>query len=306
MTQESTLDLRTLRVVRAIADHGSVTAAAAALDYGQPAISQQLRRAERRLGTALVLRDGRGVRLTEPGLVLARHAVTILAAVDAAETELSRMVDRAAGTVRVAGFPSASSTIIPRFIAELGAVYPEILLAYTEAEPPEAMGMLSAGEVDLAVIFRYPGDPAEPAEPNLRTVRLFADPVCVALPRDHVLSRRADIALGELSGERWIAGCPLCRGHLLAACAASGFHPRIAHATDNVVAVLGLVQAGVGVALLPALALAPLDVPAGVSVHAVRPAQDRQVELVHRAGAEQVPSVREALRALVSAARDRS
>jgi DNA-binding transcriptional LysR family regulator len=303
MTLDRTLDLRTLRVVRAIADHGSVTGAAAALGYGQPAVSQQLRRAERRLGTALVLRDGRGVRLTEPGLVLARHAVAILAAVDAADEELSRMVDRAAGTVRVAGFPSASSTIIPRFIAGLGSAFPEIQVAYTEAEPPEAMDMLGAGAVDLAVIFRYPGDPGHPCEPSLRTVRLFADPVSVALPRNHALDGRADVALGELSGERWIAGCPLCRGHLLAACAASGFHPRIAHATDNVVAVLGLVQAGVGIALLPALALAPLDVPAGVGVHDVRPGQDRQVELVHRAGAEQVPSVREALRALVSAAR---
>ncbi|WP_036921572.1 LysR family transcriptional regulator [Propionicicella superfundia] len=307
MNAETPIDLHTLRVTRAIADHGSVTAAAAALGYSQPAVSQHLRRAERRLGTPLVLRDGRGVRLTEPGQVLARHARTILAGLEAAADELSRMVDRAAGTVRVAGFPSVSSTIVPRFMARLAGECPDVQIAYTEAEPPEALEMLADGRIDLAITFRYPGDGSDPHTglTGMATLALFDDPVVVALPRTHPLDGRDAVALDELSEARWIAGCPLCRGHLLAACTASGFTPHVAHATDNVVAVLGLVQAGLGVALLPDLALLPLDVPPGVGVHPTRPAESRQVNLIHRAGADQVPAVREAVRVLVAAAQAR-
>ena len=122
-------------------------------------------------------------------------------------------------------------------------------------------------------------------------IPLFDDPVTVILPAGHPLAGQRSISLDELAAERWIAGCPLCRGHLLAACGALGVTPRIAHATDNSVAVLGLVAAGVGVALQPRLALEPLELPAGAGVHEVLPSSDRRVRAVHARGAEAVPTV---------------
>lgn len=119
------------------------------------------------------------------------------------------------------------------------------------------------------------------------------------LPEHHPLAASPSAGLGELNRDAWIAGCPLCRGHLLAACAALGFRPRIAHATDNSVAVLALVAAGVGVALQPRLALEPLELPAGTIALEVRPDNDRSVRAVHARGAESVPTVDAVLRALL-------
>ncbi|HQY99570.1 MAG TPA: LysR family transcriptional regulator [Propionicimonas sp.] len=290
---EPRLDLHTVRIIRAIGEHGSITGAAAALGYSQPALSQHLRRAEHRLGTPLLLRFGRGVRLTEPGRVVARHAGPILAALRAADDELARLADASAGAVRLAAFPSASSTVIPSLIAALAESHPLLQLSFTEAEPPEALAMLADGSLDIAVTFRYPGDPADPHDDLIGTtsVALFDDPVQIVLPADHPIAGRPDVSLAELGDVRWIAGCPLCRGHLLAACSSVGITPRIAHATDNSVAVLGLVAAGVGVALQPQLALEPLELPARTTVHRLRPASDRKVQAIHVRGAEAVPGI---------------
>jgi DNA-binding transcriptional LysR family regulator len=287
------LDLHTVRIVRAIADHGSITAAAAALGYSQPALSQHLRRAERRLGVPLLLRTGRGIQLTEPGRALARHSGAVLAALAAAEDELSSLSDRTAGTVRLTGFPSASSTVVPPLMASLALAYPGLRLIYTEAEPPEALTLLTEGSIDIALTFAYPGDPADPHDglTGVDVLELFADPVQLVLPEGHRFAEAQAVTLERFETESWIAGCPLCRGHLLAACISQGFSPRIAHATDNSVAVLGLVTAGVGIALQPRLALEPLEVPPGTSVHEVLPASDRSVRAVHLAGAAAVPAI---------------
>ncbi len=287
------LDLHTLRIVRAIAEHGSITAAATALGYSQPALSQHLRRAEQRLGVPLLLRIGRGVQLTEPGRVVARHSRSILAALAQAEEELGHLADRTTGTVRVAGFPSASSTVIPALMAELARTHPGLRLVYTEAEPPEALAVLAEGGIDIAVTFTFPGDPSDPHRDlrGLRHVELFRDPVHLVLPRDHRLAVAATVSLGAFADEKWIAGCPLCRGHLLAACAIQQFSPQIAHDTDNSVAVLGMVAAGVGIALQPRLALEPLELPSTVTVHDIEPASDRRIRAVYLDGSDAVPAV---------------
>jgi DNA-binding transcriptional LysR family regulator len=301
------LDLHTVRIVRAIAEHGSITAAATALGYSQPALSQHLRRAERRLGVPLLLRTGRGVQLTEPGRVVARHSGAVLAALAAAEDELGHLADRTTGTVRLAGFPSASSTVVPALMAQLRATYPGLKLVYTEAEPPEALTMLTEGSIDIALTFSYPGDPSDPHEgiTGVATVELFADPVQLVLPSGHRFASRTAATLDKFEGEHWIAGCPLCRGHLLAACSSQGFSPRIAHATDNSVAVLGLVAAGVGIALQPQLALEPLELPPGTSVHDVLPASDRSVRAVHQVGSAAVPAIGAALTTLAAITTER-
>jgi len=296
------LDLHTVRILRAVAEHGSITAAASALGYSQPALSQHLQRAEHRLGVPLLLRTGRAVRLTDAGRVVVRHAGPILAALTAAEDELSQLADRSTGTVRLAGFPSASSTIVPLLIARIADKHPGLRLVYTEAEPPEALRLLADGAIDLAVTFTYPGDPADPhAElSGIAVTALFEDPSVVILPRQHRLSTAATVPLAELAEENWIGGCPLCRGHLLAACGALGFSPRIAYSSDNSVAVLGLVAAGVGVALQPELALEPLELPSGTSAHRLSSASDRLVRAVYLSGAQAVPGVAATLAALLA------
>ena len=291
---DANLDLHSIRIVRAIAEHGTISAAARALGYSQPAISQHLRRSEARLGTPLVIRSGRGVRLSEAGQVVARHAVAITSALDAASGDLAELVGLAAGTVRVAAFPTASSTLVPRLLGSMRQLHPGITVGYVEAEPPEAIAMLRDGAVDLAITFAYPGDrsdPHRPADVSLESVPLFTEPVVLALPDRHALADRQQVALADLADERWIAGCPLCRGHLLAACEAVGVTPNIELETDNAIAVLTLVAAGLGVALLPQLALATAPVPPGATVRSTTPSSDRSIQLVVQNGSRRVPSI---------------
>lgn len=300
------LDLQSLRIVRAIAEHGSISAAARALGYSQPAISQHLRRAEQRLGAPLVVRSGRGVRLTEPGAVLARHAVAVTRALDAAHGELSDLVGLHTGTARIAAFPTASSTIVPRLLHRLRDTHPGLTVTYIEAEPPEALGMLRDGTVDVAITFAYPGDRADPhrdSEGPLETTALYTEPVVIALPEQHPLAQGGGaVELVGLGEERWIAGCPLCRGHLLAACDAVGVTPRIELETDNAVAVLNLVASDLGVALLPRLALATATIPPGAAVRATFPSSDRSIQVVTQSGARRVPSIAAVLDAIESLA----
>jgi len=297
MHADPELDLHSVRIVRAIAEHGTISAAARALGYSQPAISQHLRRAEARLGAPLVVRAGRGVRLTEPGQVIARHAIAITSAFDAAGGELAELVGVRTGTVRLAAFPTASSTLIPRLLTTLRDHHPGLAVTYIEAEPPEALGMLRDGLVDIAITFAYPGDRADPHRDSgsLESRALFTEPVVLALPRRHPLAGGDSVSLAALGEERWIAGCPLCRGHLLAACEAVGIDPTIGFETDNAIAVLTLVASDLGVALLPRLALATAPIPAGAAVRSTSPSSDRSIQVVTQSGAERVPSIAAAL-----------
>lgn len=251
------IDVNALRVIRAIGEEGGFTAAADALGYSQPAVSQLVRRLERRLGTALVERHGRTVRLTEAGRVLARHAVTVIAAIDTAGEEIAAITGLRAGRVRIMAFPSSSAVLVPRALAELRRQHPGLWVTFSEGEPPQSLDALRAGECDVAVAFTYP-DTTQDHEGDLDgllTVPLLEDSVHVALPRDHPLARSRQIELKDLADMPWIAGCPRCRGHLLSLAEASGFEPRIGFETDDYVAVLGLVGAGLGVALIPGLVL---------------------------------------------------
>ena len=151
------IDATGLRVMRAIADEGSFTAAALALGYSQPAVSQMVKRLEQRTGTVLVEKVGRSVRLTEAGAVLARHATPVLAALDAAEEEVAAIAGLRSGRVRLMAFPSSSVTLVPRALAAVRAEHPDLSVQFTEAEPPESLTALRAGEVDLAVAFSYDG-----------------------------------------------------------------------------------------------------------------------------------------------------
>jgi len=303
------LDPQLLRALRAVADAGSITGAAASLGYSQPAVSQLLQRAEQRLGHALLLRGARGVTLTEAGQVLADHALHVQAALTAAQEDLDAVGGLARGRVRIAGFPSASSTLVPAVLASMAAAVPGVTTSYVEVEPPEALELVRRGEVDVALTFTYVGDDVA-TDAGLVTRALGRDPLALVRSGGSGRARPAGSAgpmvgsvvdLASLRGARWIGGCPRCRGHLLASCASAGFTPDIVLETDNAAAVVGLVAAGLGVALLPRLALATTVIPPGVSIDPVDDELARRVEVVVARGAERVPSVRAALDAVRAA-----
>jgi DNA-binding transcriptional LysR family regulator len=286
-------------VLVAVARHGSVTAAAHALNYAQPSVSHHLARLEAETGTKLVQRAGRGVRLTDAGRLLAERAIEVIGRLDAAENELAVFAGLRAGRLRLAAFPSALSTIVPAAAAILHERHPSVDLRLTEAEPPEAVRMLRAGYVDIALVFRHESADcgragtrdtaanqpdkafqatadttradiadfpvAAQASDDIREQVLFSEAVHLIMPDTTVLGGDPPLApavtelwpadLARLSEYRWIAGCDRCREHLLQQCASAGFTPRISFTTDDFVAAQALVTAGLGVTLLPGLAL---------------------------------------------------
>lgn len=284
-----------LRLMRAIADGGSITSAAAALGYSQPAVSQHLKRLEARVGLPLVERIGRRARLTEAGRLLARHAPAVATALDAAQEDLAQLRGGGSGRVRLAGFPSASATVLPRLLAELSREHPGIQLQYVEAEPPEAVEAVREGRADLALTFSFPGDRQDPHGESARGLNVQVvgqDDLLLVLPDAHPAAADGHVDVARLADENWIGGCPRCRRHLLELCSRAGFAPRITFETDNFVAVEGLVAQGIGVATLPRMALEATPRHAGVAIRPLPGREQRTLHLVAARGADRVPSVR--------------
>ncbi len=280
------LDVTRLRVLVAVARYGSVTAAARALNYAQPSVSHHLARLEAETGTKLIQRAGRGIRLTDAGLLLAERAAEVIGRLDAAENELAAYTGLRAGRLRLAAFPSALGTIVPAAAAMLREHQPGVDLRLTEAEPPEALRMLRAGYVDVALVFRYSADAPAADGPDAKdheALLAAGNPVTrpgMSLPdedggiditeglRERLLldeqvhlvtsaqaTAEPSAGLADYARHRWIAGCDRCRANLLRQCALAGFTPKIAFTTDDYIAVQALVAADLGVSTLPALAL---------------------------------------------------
>src|SRR3954452_21037284 len=148
------LDVNRLRVIDAVARHGSVTAAARELHYSQPSVSHHLARLEAESGAQLLQRVGRGIRLTPAGRLLADRAAEILGRIDAAGAELSAHVGLTAGRVRLAGFASAIGSLVPAAVATLAARHPRLEISLVDAHPEDALELLRAGKVEVAIIFR--------------------------------------------------------------------------------------------------------------------------------------------------------
>jgi DNA-binding transcriptional LysR family regulator len=250
------LDLTRLRVLAAVARTGSVTAAARDLHYAQPSVSHHLARLEAEAGLPLLQRSGRGVRLTEAGRLLADRAEEIIARVEGAQRELDALAGLRAGRARLAAFPSALATVVPDAVTRLRRAHPGLGVGLVEAEPPEAVAALRAGEVDVALIFEHADvrharsvDDLSPFE----VTRVLDDAVHLVTTAHGVPTSGSGLA--AYRDEAWIAGCERCRADLVARCAAAGFAPRISFETDDYVAVQALVAAGAGVSVLPGLAL---------------------------------------------------
>lgn len=289
------LDLTRLRVLAAVARTGSVTAAAKDLHYAQPSVSHHLARLEAEAGIPLLQRAGRGVRLTEAGRLLATRAEEILGRVEGARRELDALAGLRAGRARLAAFPSALATIVPEAVARLVADHPGLSVGLVEVEPPEAVAALSAGEVDVALVFEHTDvRHARPVEDLSRfeVTTVLDEAVHVVTGQSH----EPTDDLRALSDAEWIAGCERCRADLVARCAAVGFAPRIAFETDDSVAVQALVAAGAGISVLPGLALKAHRNPR-VSTAPLPGAQRRVLALTV---GEPAPPARELLQRLVA------
>ncbi|MFF2650973.1 LysR family transcriptional regulator [Streptomyces sp. NPDC058045] len=291
------IEARHLRVLRAVAAAGSFSAAARELGCTQPAVSQQMKALETSAGTPLLIRAGREMRLTEAGEALVRHAAGVLAGLTAAEEEVAAIAGLRAGRVRLVSFPSGSSTLVPAALAALRAAHPGTRVSLVEAEPPRSVEMLRAGDCDIALAFRYEGTRTEGARTDaaedwgdLVARPLLADRLVGLVPETHRLAGKESVAIEELSQDPWIVGCPRCRSQLIEVCRSAGFAPRIDFATDDYPAVAGLVAAGLGVAVLPGLALQSVRTE-GLRTVAVNPAVRREVVALTLPDLARVPAV---------------
>src|SRR4051794_11025186 len=247
------LDVRRLRVLREVAAHGSFSAAAEALSFTQPAVSRQIATLEAEAGAELVERGARGIRMTAAGELLVEHAEAILDRLAAAEHELEALAGLEGGRLRGGAFPSAKATLIPLALTASDRESPEVSLSLVEAVSPRCAALLCAGELDIAVVSDAEGALGQ----DLEFEPLMEDPMYLAMARDHPLALQPYLTMADLRDEVWIEGRgSVVSNALRAAAARAGFEPRIAFESTQWLGKQGLVAAGVGITLIPTVALA--------------------------------------------------
>jgi len=278
------LDVRRMRVLKSVAEEGSIAAAAQALSFTPSAVSQQIATLEREAGVSLVERGPRSIRLTDAGRALVEHTEGILASLEAAEAEIQAIAGVRGGILRLASFPTAYATIMPAAIAEFRSRHPAVELTLTEADPLMSLARVKSGELDLALLYEYDYVPL-PEEDALERDILTDDPIRVLLPRGHRETRRRAVSLDTLAEERWITSTARssCHEFVSRACRAAGFEPSIGFESDDHGVWQGLVAAGVGVALAPDLALEHLHPGVEARPVALQPLK-RRIYTVYRAG----------------------
>jgi DNA-binding transcriptional LysR family regulator len=250
------LDVRRMKVLREVAARGSFSAAAEALSFTQSAISQHVAALERETGARLVERSSRGVRLTDAGRSLVAHTDAILARIDAAEDELAAIAGLRGGRLRLACFQSAGATLVPRAVAAFHGRHPHVDLGMVEAEPEEACALLRCGDIDIALVYDHTSVPGT-LPTDLELTPLVEDGYDAILPVGHRLAGRRKLKLSDLADEPWVCSTRAsgCRNIIEVLCREAGFETRVAFEADETTAAQALVAAGVGVTLLPRLAL---------------------------------------------------
>jgi DNA-binding transcriptional LysR family regulator len=252
------LDVRRMRVLREVAAHGTIAAAATALDFTPSAVSQQISALERETGVALVDRGPSSVVLTPAGRTLVEHAEIVLAQLAAAEDELRAIAELRSGRLRLGSFASVTELTI-RALRSFGERFPDVELTVTECDAAESLDRLRRDELDIALVYSYDYASLEAGQ-AIEIRELMRDPALVAVPRTHPLARRTAVPLRELAGERWIAEGrgTMCQRLVLGACRNAGFEPEIKLVgSDDYRIVQALVAAEIGIAFIPRLARQP-------------------------------------------------
>jgi DNA-binding transcriptional LysR family regulator len=310
------LDVRRLRLLRELSLRGTIVAVADALAFTPSAVSQQLGVLEREAGVALLERTGRGVTLTPAGWNLVHHAEAILERLERASAELADARHGVAGPIRIGTFPTAARVIVPSALADLARRHPDLEPMVSEIDPAAVSDALRAGELDVALVHEYDFVPM-PAEPGLATRALCRESMHLAsislgpeVPGPEVPGPESSgpdalgdgpeaSPMGRWRDAPWILATPgtLCHAMTIRACQAAGFTPRVRHHVDDYTAVLNLVAAGQGVAVVPRLGIA--DPPPSVML--TRLPMHRRTSIAFRSGAGGHPSVAAIVRALRAA-----
>ncbi|MFI9616284.1 LysR family transcriptional regulator [Streptomyces sp. NPDC052023] len=243
-------DIRKLHILRTLRERGTVTATAEALRMTPSAVSQQLTNLSRQLGVPLLQAQGRRVRLTDAARLVLRHAEAVFEQLERADAELAAYVRGEVGEVRVGAFSTAVPALVVAAVRALRRAHPGVTVRVRESEAGEAYDLLAAGEVDVALSLAAQAPTA--ADGRFTVVRLLSDPLDLALPRGHALAGAEEVRLADLAAEPWIFGgsgpwSDITRG----ACEAAGFRPVQGHSAAGWTAILAMVEAGMGVALVP-------------------------------------------------------
>jgi DNA-binding transcriptional LysR family regulator len=281
------LDVKRLRVLRELAERGTVAATAEALSFTPSAVSQQLSALEREAGVTLLEREGRRLALTDAGRTLVAHADAVLAQLERAEADLHAGAQEVTGTLRVAAFSSFARSVLPRVTAAILRDHPRLDVHVRDAEPQDSVPLLRLGELDVVIAQRFPYVPRD-FGPAFHVVGLFDDALHLATGPGH---HDAPARFAGLAGRPWVAGHPgtSCHEVVVHACHAAGHEPRIVGFSNDFAVVAALVAQGVGIAMIPAIAHD--QAPPEVRLRPLDPPLSRQVLAVVRAGAEDRPAV---------------
>lgn len=295
------LNLERLRTLDALARHGSVSGAAEGLHVTTSAVSQQMAKLEREIGQPLLAKNGRGVRLTDAGRLLADHAARIISQVELAQADVEAQRGCAVGELRIGAFPTAMRGLLPKALIALRAGHPELRALVREMEPEESMAAVVRGDLDLALAIDW-YNKRMPVPAELTRAHLLDDSVDIAVPDGHRLADRAEISLAEFADDDWVSWNQgqFCYEWLVSTLRGMGIEPRIAHIAEEHHTQLAFVEAGLGVSVAPRLGRGP--VPPGVRLLSVSDTVRRHVYVVWRADADRRPSIRAAVEALQVAA----
>jgi DNA-binding transcriptional LysR family regulator len=259
------LDLRLLETFREVAARGSFSAAAEALSFTQPAVSQHVARLEKQIGTKLFERDARGVKPTRSGHVLLRHAEAILEATRRAEAEVRAEAGLHVPEVRLGSFMSGAAGLVPMALRELRSAHPDVRPTLRIIEDEAAIDELMAGRVDVSLLIGINADHV-PYRQGMVSELLLEDPMLLAMPASHPMARMSAVDLCDLADEPWLITCDtgICEDAKVVkrAWETAGFNPEIRFESEDYQALLGLAASGMGVTMVPALAA--LSVPADV------------------------------------------
>jgi len=296
------LNVDRLRALHAVANQGSILAAADTLHVTTSAVSQQLAKLEREVGRPLLEKAGRGVRLTDSGRLLVSHAERVLCLLEAAEADLDAARDSVAGQLRIAAFATSMRGLAPAALAALRRKHPQLTVVLRELEPVDGVALLVRRDVDLAIAQDWENAPLALPE-GVSKAAIMDDVADIALPAGHRLARARTVKLDDLAGEPWITwhDGSICHDWLLHTLRRRGHEPRVAHTASEYATQLALVGAGLGAAVIPRLGRGA--VPRGVVVVRSEPTLRRQVYAVWRSDATRRTAIRAVVDALRSAGR---
>lgn len=292
------IDLAALTSLRAVADEGSVIGAARSLGFTPSAVSQQVKRLERQAGLPLLERVGRGVILTDAGRQLVEDGSQLLADLERIRSELHRTADTVAGHVRLTAFSTAMRGMIAPAVRRLLDAHADLRITLEEREPWDTVDLVTAGHSDVGVVHSWGDQPALVPD-GLHAQVVAHDEADVLLPHDHPLASHERVATIDLVDEDWVATPrgTICRAWLDRMYVGTGRVPRIAHVAMEFDSHIALVEAGLGIALVPRLGRQPL--PTGVvAVPAYDPVPTRTVTVLHRRSSAASPAIRAVVDAL--------